>query len=99
MSTGPARPSVSPSAALNNVLANVRAAIATLPPDDQTRVNYAFNDLEPVLKDELDAVAAQYLNRLPLFGGIADGIVQGAINRALDEGLAQLTAAKAAIGA
>lgn len=90
---------VTPSDALTAALQGLRGAIATLTPDDQTRVNYAFDALEPVLKDELDAVAASYLGKLPVFGGIADGIVKGAVAKALDEGLAQLTAAKTKIGA
>jgi hypothetical protein len=90
---------VTPSDALNSAMTAVRGAIATLSPDDQTRVTYAFDALEPVLKDELDQVAATYLCKLPVFGGLADGIVKGAIGKALDEGLAQLTAAKTQIGA
>ena len=90
---------VTPSDGLTTALQAVRGAIATLSPDDQTRVNYAFDALEPVVKDELDHVAATYLGRLPVFGGIADGIVKDAIGRALDEGLEQLTAAKSKIGA
>lgn len=91
--------SVTPSEALTTALQTVRGAIATLSPDDQTRVTYAFDALEPVVKDELDLVAATYLGKLPVFGGIADEIVKGAIGKALDEGLAQLTAAKSKIGA
>jgi hypothetical protein len=90
---------VIPSDALQTALQSVRGAIATLATDDQTRVTYAFDALEPVLKDELDLVAATYLGKLPVFGGIADAIVKDAIGRALDEGLAQLTAAKTKIGA
>jgi len=90
---------VTPSEALTTALQTLRGAIATLSPDDQTRVNYAFDALEPVVKDELDLVAATYLGKLPVFGGVADGIVRDAIGKALDEGLAQLTAAKSKIGA
>jgi hypothetical protein len=90
--------SVTPSDALTTALLTVRGAIATLSPDDQTRVNYAFDALEPVVKDELDLVAATYLHKLPVFGGIADAIVKDAIGKALDEGLSQLTAAKSKIG-
>jgi hypothetical protein len=91
--------SVTPSEALTTALQTLRGAIATLSPDDQTRVNYAFDALEPVVKDELDLVAATFLGKLPVFGGIADGIVKTAIGRALDEGLSDLTAAKSKIGA
>jgi hypothetical protein len=80
-------------------IAAIRSAIATLPPDDQTRITYAIDALEPVLDDELDKVANSYLGKLPVFGGIADDIVKSAIGKALDEGLAQLTAAKSKIGA
>jgi hypothetical protein len=90
---------VTPSEALTTALQTLRGAIATLSPDDQTRVNYAFDALEPVVKDELDLVAATFLGKLPVFGGIADGIVKNAIGRALDEGLSDLTAAKSKIGA
>ena len=89
---------VTPSDALTTALQGLRGAIATLSPDDQTRVNYAFEALEPVVKDELDRVAAAYLGKLPVFGGIADGIVKDAIGKALDDGLAELTAAKTQIG-
>ena len=89
---------VIPSEALTSALGAVRGAIATLSPDDQTRVNYAFEALEPVLKDELDLVAATFLDKLPVFGAVADGIVKDAIGKALDEGLSQLTAAKSKIG-
>lgn len=95
----PAPPHVNPSDALASAMTAVRGAIATLSPDDQTRVTYAFDALEPVLKDELDAVAASYLGKLPVFGGVADGIVKDAIGKALDEGLAQLTTAKSQLGA
>ena len=91
--------SVTPSDALTTALQTVRGAIATLSPDDQTRVNYAFDALEPVVKDELDLVASTYLQKLPVFGGIADGIVKDAIGKALDQGLAELTAAKTAVAA
>ena len=90
---------VTPSEALTTALQTLRGAIATLSPDDQTRVNYAFEALEPVVKDELDLVAATYLDKVPVFGGIADGIVKDAISKALDQGLAELTAAKSKIGA
>ena len=90
---------VTPSEALTTALQTLRGAIATLSPDDQTRVNYAFEALEPVVKDELDLVAATFLSKLPVFGGIADAIVKNAIGRALDEGLSDLTAAKSKIGA
>ncbi len=88
-----------PSEALTTALQTLRGAIATLSPDDQTRVNYAFEALEPVVKDELDLVAATWLDKVPVFGGIADGIVKDAIGKALDEGLAQLTAAKSKMAA
>jgi hypothetical protein len=90
---------VTPSDALTAAMTAVRGAIATLSPDDQTRVTYAFDALEPVVKDELDQVAAAYLAKLPVFGGIADGIVKEAIGNALDDGLAQLTAAKSQLSA
>jgi len=90
---------VTPSDALTAAMTAVRGAIATLSPDDQTRVTYAFDALEPVLKDELDQVAATYLGKLPVFGGLADSLVKDAIGKALDEGLAQLTTAKTQIGA
>lgn len=94
----PAHLHLTPSEALSAAIVAVRSAIATLSPDDQTRVTYAFDALEPVLKDELDQVAATYLGKLPVFGGIADSIVRDAIGKALDDGLAQLTAAKTRIG-
>ena len=93
----PAEPNVTPSQALQNAIQEVHSAVATLSPDDQTRVNYALQALEPVLADELNRVAATYLAKLPVFGGLADGLVKGAINQVLEDGLAQLTAAKAAI--
>jgi hypothetical protein len=34
-----------------------------------------------------------------VFGGIADDLVKAAVSKALEDGLAQLTAAKSAIGA
>ena len=88
-----------PSEALTTALQTLRGAIATLSPGDQTRVNYAFDALEPVVKSELDLVADSYLQKLPVFGGIADDVVKNAVGKALDEGLAQLTAAKSKIGA
>jgi hypothetical protein len=93
-----ATPSVTPSDAVAEALAKVRAAIATLSPQDQVRVNYALTDLEPVIQDELDAVAGEYLAKLPVFGGLADGIVKDAVAKALEAGLAELTAARSSIG-
>jgi hypothetical protein len=90
---------VAPSEALSSALQAVRDVIATLSADDQARVNNAFDALGPAVKDELDLVAATYRDKLPAFGAMADGIVRDAICKALDEGLSQLTAAKAKIGA
>jgi hypothetical protein len=90
---------VTPSAVLTGALDAVRDAVRALSPDDQTRVNYALTALEPVIADELDAVAGAYLKKLPVFGGVADDLVKSAVAKALDDGLAQLTAAKSAIGA
>jgi hypothetical protein len=85
--------------ALNVALVKLRNAVATLSPDDQTRINYALTDLEPVIQDELDSVAATYLTKLPVFGGLADSIVKDAVAKALDAGLAELTAARSTIPA
>jgi hypothetical protein len=85
------------SASLNNALANLRAAIGALSADDQQRVMYALNDLEPVLKDELDALADKGTKTLPVFGSFADSLVKGAVNKALDDALAQLNAAKSTL--
>ena len=89
-------PTASPSAALNNALSNLRTAIENQPEPARTDLMAALTYLEPAIKQDLDLVAAQFLNRIPLFGAIADQVIQGAMNTALDEGLAQLTAAKAA---
>lgn len=91
--------SITPSQALQDAVQVVRTAVASLSPDDQTRVNYALQALEPVLTDELNKVAATYLTKLPVFGSLADSLVKGAINNVLEDGLEQLTAAKAAIAA
>ena len=92
-------PIASPSAGLTNALSNMRTAIEAQPEPARGELMKAAGWVEDVVKTELDAVAARYLGRMPVFGGIADAIVQGAINTALDEGLAQLTAAKSALGA
>jgi hypothetical protein len=85
--------------AVQTALATVRDAMAGLSPEDQARVNYALQALEPVIADEFDKAAATYIDKLPVFGGIADDLVKAAVSKALEDGLAQLTAAKSAIGA
>ena len=89
---------VAQSDALQSALAAVKAAIGELPAEYQVRLNLAMQQLEPVIAGELETVADSYLNRIPVFGGIADSLINGAITKALDDGLAQLTAAKAKIG-
>lgn len=77
----------------------VRNAVATLSPDDQRRITYAVADLEPVIADELDKVAAAYLAKMPVFGPMADALVKNAIAAGLAEAESQLTAVKTSVGA
>jgi pyrroline-5-carboxylate reductase len=90
---------VSPSAELTNALSNMRTAIEAQPEPGRGDLLKAAGWVESVVKTDLDAVAARYLGKMPAFGAIADSLVQGAIDTALDEGLAQLTAAKSALSA
>ena len=87
------------SASLQSAVDALTKAVSTLSPDDQTRVNYAVQELLPVIADELEAVAAQYANRLPVFGGVADNFIKSAITGALDQALNDLAKAKDAIAA
>jgi hypothetical protein len=74
-------------AAFADAIAKWRAEVATLSPADQTRVQYAETDLLPLAVDLVKAFADAYLAKLPVFGGLAEGI-----NRELDRAGADLLA-------
>jgi hypothetical protein len=88
---------VSPSAGVNTLFANLRQAVASIPEGFAAEARGLLDPLEEGVKGELNRVADTYLNRLPAFGPVADQIIKAAIDKALDEGLAQLTAAKSAL--
>ncbi len=82
--------------ALADSLARVDAFVEKLPPEYQDAFATALDDLKNVIEMEVDAAVKAQAAKVPIVGGIAASIINGAINKALDDGLAELTAAKSA---
>jgi hypothetical protein len=78
-------------------VAKIRAAFTGLSAADQTRIIYALDDLEPVLKDVLNArLKALAIRVIPVVGGLVGVGATAALDAVLDDELAKLDHAAAA---
>ena len=69
-----------PPLTLDSALAAFKAELATLTPDEQTRITYALTDLLPLIAELAEGAAHPYLAKIPLVGGMIEGVADNAIN-------------------
>jgi hypothetical protein len=79
---------------LQAALDSLAAFGRNLPPETQGDFNDLLADLEVGVKAEVDQAIAANAPKIPVVGPIAAKIMQDAANKALDDALAELTAAK-----
>ena len=78
---------------LESAAAAVRAQIASLTPDEQTRINYALTDLLPLVAELVEGAAHPYLAKIPFVGGVIEGALDAGIVREENTILAMLAPA------
>ena len=78
---------------LDSAVAALKAEIASLTPDEQTRINYALTDLLPLVAELIEGAAHPYLAKIPFVGGVIEGAVDAGINREESTILAMLAPA------
>ena len=82
--------------AVTQSVAAVEQYVDRLPPEYQDAFRTALTDLRNVLEMQIDAAVKAQTAKIPVVGGFAASLINGAIHKALDDGLAELTAAKTA---
>lgn len=82
--------------ALAGALGALEAFASRLPPDTGADLARLAADLETAIKSEVDAAIEARAAGLPVVGPLAARIMADAANKALDEALSELTAAKGA---
>ena len=80
---------------IESALAAFKAELATLTPDEQTRINYALTDLLPLIAELAEGAAHPWFAKIPLVGGVIENAVDGAIGREEASILAMLAPAPA----
>lgn len=80
-------------------LDNIKHAIDTtnMSTEDRTRVEYAIQDLEPVLADLVNSTVDLGTANIPVFGGLIGNVIKAGIDQTLQQIEQELTAAKVVV--
>ena len=77
-------------------VAAVEQYVGHLPPEYQDAFHTALVDLKNVLEMEVDTAVKAQTAKYPIIGGLAGSLITGAVNKALDDAMTELTNAKTA---